>query len=453
MRLMVAATLSAVLTGSAVIERPQTRTDSQTAIRGARLEDVAWPEAERLLQPDAIVVIPLGAAAKEHGRHLRLGNDSTMAEYLTRRVMAASPVVVAPTMTYHFYPGFLEYPGSTSLSLATARDMTVDVVGSLARYGPRRFYVLNTGISTLAALSQAAKLLAADGILLHFTDLKARTDDSVRSIQQQRGGTHADEIETSMMLYIDPSVVDMSKAARDYTPAPAGPLRLTRQKTAHGTYSESGAWGDPTLATPAKGRVVVEALVRGLIEDVETLRKAPLPQALSSQGPTSPGRNAVSPAGVSGRPGGCSDGDERRIRALGPAFTLAWTNQDAEAIGALWAADGDIVHPDGSVERTAQAIRQNRAYLFTLPEHKASRHFLGIGNIRCVTEDVAVADGKWDLREVTDSNRKSVPPLDGLCTLILKRLSGSWAIEAYRYTITPRNGPTPTVLKQPGFVR
>ena len=430
----------------------QTRTKADPAVRGTRLEDVAWPEAEKLLQPDTIVVLPLGAAAKEHGPHLKLRNDLTMAEYLTRRLVSTSPVVVAPTLTYHFYPGFLDYPGSTSLSLSTARDMTADVIKSLARFGPKRFYVLNTGISTRAALAATAKVLANDGILLHYTDLEERTNTVVSGIQQQPGGTHADEIETSMMLYIDPSVVDMAKAVRDYTPAAPGQMGFSRQRGGKGIYSETGIWGDPTLATPAKGRLVVEALVSGILEDLDILKKSALPQRAPAAPPT-----AVRPGAPQGRgqvrPSGCSEGDERSIRMIGPAFSLAWTNHDVDKLGALWAAEGDIVHPDGSVERTAQVIRQNRAYLFTLPEYRASRHFLGIGNIRCLTNDVAVADGKWDLREVVDGNRKSVPPMDGLCTLVLQRTgSGAWAIEAYRYTITPRAGPTPTVLKQPGFV-
>ena len=428
----------------------QTRTKADPPVRGTRLEDVAWPEAEKLLQPDTIVVLPLGAAAKEHGPHLKLRNDLTMAEYLTRRVISASPVVVAPTLTYHFYPGFLEYPGSTSLSLSTARDMSADVIKSLAQFGPKRFYALNTGISTRAALAATAKVLAGDGILVHYTDLEERTDTVVRSIQQQPGGTHADEIETSMMLYIDPSVVDMTKAVRDYTPAAAGQMGFSRQRGGKGIYSETGIWGDPTLATAAKGRLVVEALVSGILEDLDILKKAPLPQAASAAPATS--ARPIAQGRGSARADGCLQGDERSIRAIGPAFSLAWTNHDANKLAALWAGEGDIVHPDGSVERTAQVIRQNRAYLFTLPEYRASRHFLGIGNIRCLTNDVAVADGKWDLREVVDGSRKLVAPMDGLCTLVLKRTGGGWAIEAYRYTITPRAGPTPTVLKQPGFV-
>jgi creatinine amidohydrolase len=452
MRLMVAFALMVATTGGTALERPQTPPKPESPARGTRLEDLAWPDAEKLLQPDAIVVVPLGAAAKEHGPHLKLRNDLTLADYLTRRVISVWPVAVAPTLTYHFYPGFLEYPGSTSLTQATARDLTADVVRSLARFGPKRFYVLNTGISTVAALAATAKVLAAEGILLHYTDFKARTDEAVRSIQQQRGGTHADEIETSMMLYIDPSVVDMSKAVSDYTPAPPGPLRLTRRRNGTGTYSATGIWGDPTLATPGKGRVVVEALVRGILGDLEILSKTAVPQATEPIAPASPVRIESSPAGTRFAAAGCSAGDERTIRAIGPAFSLAWTNHDAEGIARLWSGEGDIVHPDGSVERTAEVIRQNRAYLFRLPEHKASRHFLGIGNIRCLTNDVAVADGKWDLRELSDANRKTIPPLDGLCTLVLKRANANWLIEAYRYTITPRSGPPPTVLKQPGFV-
>jgi hypothetical protein len=69
--------------------------------KGLRLADVTWPEAETVLGSDSIVVIPLGAGSKEHGMHLKLGNDLTLADYLTRRVLDATSVVVAPTVPYH----------------------------------------------------------------------------------------------------------------------------------------------------------------------------------------------------------------------------------------------------------------------------------------------------------------------------------------------------------------
>src|SRR5271163_694332 len=165
------------------------------------LETLSWDEAERALTSDAIVVIALGAQSKEHGLHLQLNNYFLMAEYFKNRVLAAAPqnVVVAPTINYSFYPAFLEYPGSTSLSRDTARSMITDIVRSLAHYGPRRFYILNTGISTLKPLALATEELAYDGILLRYTDLTK--DDPVEKKLRQSGGTHADEIETSMTLY------------------------------------------------------------------------------------------------------------------------------------------------------------------------------------------------------------------------------------------------------------
>ena len=449
MRLPVIA-LALGLIGSSYAQTARPGTEPQKGGAAVSLERLAWPEAERLLTPEAVVVLPLGAAAKEHGAHLQLRNDLTLAEYLTRRLSSAA-VVVAPPLTYHFYPAFLEYPGSTSLTLATARDMTVQIARSLARYGPRRFYVLNTGISTLRPLGDAAKVLAQEGTLLHFTNLEAQTALVVRGVQEQPGGSHADEIETSMMLYIDPAAVDMSRAVSDYLPAPPGPLRLTRQPGGPGTYSRSGAWGDPTLATREKGRLIVEALVAGILSDIENLRRStPPPGSPQPAGPHNAPSSAIPQAGA-GKQNGCTAGDERAIRGMGTTFTVAWTNQDAQILAALWSAEGDIVHPDGSVERSSQVIRQNRAYLFTLPEYRASRHSLGIGPVRCLAADIAVADGKWELRGVVDAGRRALPPLEGLSTLVLKRTGGAWGIEAYRYTITSRTAP-PTFLKQPGFV-
>jgi creatinine amidohydrolase len=240
----------------------------------AFLEDMTWQDAERALTRDTIVVIPIGASAKEHGPHLRLANDWLLADALRRRLAARTPVVMAPIVGLSFYPAFVEYPGSISLRLETARDVLVDVVRSLARHGPRRFYALNTGISTLRALKPAAEALAADGIVLRYTDLGKALAPIEHQLARQEGGTHADEIETSMMLYLAPDSVDMTRATKDYRPG-SGPL--TRDPNGAGVYSPTGTWGDPTLATRDKGEQIVRALVDALVADVDALRAAPLP--------------------------------------------------------------------------------------------------------------------------------------------------------------------------------
>lgn len=421
-----------------------------SAAQGVRLEDISWPEAEQRLKADAVVALPLGAGALQHGPHLKLGNDSTLAEYLTRRLLDASNVVVAPALPYHYFPALQEYPGSTTLSMTTARDLTADVARSLARHGPRRFYVLNTGESTVPALAESAKLLASEGILLRYTDVRARLETTIRSIQRQVVGSHADEIETSMMLYIDPASVEMRLAAREYAP-PSTPFRLTRREGGPGTHSPTGAWGDPRLATREKGRELVEALVSAIRADIEDLRRAPLPTGSSTATQTRP---VARPGGPPDRfrrgPDECLPGDDRAIRALGPTFYIAWMHQSAQNLSELWQAEGDMVHPDGFIEGSAQVIRQNRSALFMRPEYKHSRHSLAIGQIRCITGEVAIADAKWDLRGLTDAKGQTVPPVDGLCTLVLKKGTDGWRIEAYRYSTNPQNPSPPTLLPRPG---
>ncbi len=244
--------------------------------RGVLLEHLSWMEAERVLSPSAVVVLALGAESKEHGPHLTLANDFLMAEYLKRRVLSASNVVVAPTINFGFYPSFTSYPGSTSLRYDTARDLIVDVVDSLARHGPRRFYVINTGVSTLGPLEAAASALAAKGILLRYTDILHANERVEQSVRQEEGGTHADEIETSMMLYMAPESVEMSRAVKDFHPR-AGPGPLSRDADAGGVYSPTGTWGDPTLATREKGQRLTEGLVTAILGEIEETRTRPLP--------------------------------------------------------------------------------------------------------------------------------------------------------------------------------
>ena len=247
---------------------------AQAPRKGKLLRDMTWMEAREQFTPETVIVIPLGAEAKEHGPHLPLGNDWNMAEYLKDRVLRDANVIVAPTINYSFYPAFVEYPGSTHLRHETARDMIVDISTSLAKHGPRRIYIVNTGVSTLRPLAEAAEVLAKQGILMRFTNILRVAGEVEKQVRQQKEGTHADEIETSWMLYARPETVNMKKAAADY---PTGQGPMTPDKNLPGRYSPSGIYGDATLATRDKGEKIVEATVKGVLQEIEELRRSPLP--------------------------------------------------------------------------------------------------------------------------------------------------------------------------------
>jgi creatinine amidohydrolase len=233
---------------------------------GIKLEALSWIEAEKWLSRDPVVIIPLGAAAKEHGPHLPLNNDALIANWLAEEIRQRLPVVVAPLVNASFYPAFVEYPGSISLRLETARDLILDSCNSLASSGVSRFYIVNTGLSTLRPLEQVRSLLAPE-IRFDYLNLDEALQTLPDDLLEQEYGSHADEHETSLMLHIAPEVVAMNLAVDDGS---QGEGRLTRIE-GHGTWSPSGVFGQATLATADKGRMIAEQLLRHTLAQINGL--------------------------------------------------------------------------------------------------------------------------------------------------------------------------------------
>src|SRR5262245_52540093 len=136
-----------------------------TSMRGAFLEDLTWPEADARLAAGAVVIVPVGAAAKEHGPHLPLRTDYLVARELGRRVAEVLPVLVAPVVSFGYYPAFIRYPGSQHLRAETFTALLTDVLTGFARQGARRLAIINTGVSTEAPIRIAVRdFYAAEGV-------------------------------------------------------------------------------------------------------------------------------------------------------------------------------------------------------------------------------------------------------------------------------------------------
>jgi creatinine amidohydrolase len=247
-------------------------------MRGAFLEDLAWPEAAARLAAGAVVVVPIGAAAKEHGPHLPLKTDYLLARELGRRVADALPVLVAPVVSFGYYPAFAGYPGSQHLRSETFMALLTDVLGGFIRQGARRLAVINTGVSTEAPLRVVVRdLYAAHGVRVLTADL-ASLGRAVAPRLRQRLGGHADELETSLVLAIEPESVRMDRAEPDYGHAREAPRTVYYQPVvfdpdpASGPdWSRTGARGDPSLASRETGEAALAEMARELIDGLLAL--------------------------------------------------------------------------------------------------------------------------------------------------------------------------------------
>jgi hypothetical protein len=154
---------------------------------GVWLETLTWPEAKQRLEGNAVVVVPIGAAAKEHGHHLPLNTDYLLARALAEGVAAALPVVIAPIVCFGYYPAFLAYPGSQHLRAETFIALMTDILSKLIADGAKRIGDQYRRVDRGAAADRRAHL--------KHTSVRVATASGGWASRRTRGGqagSHAD---------------------------------------------------------------------------------------------------------------------------------------------------------------------------------------------------------------------------------------------------------------------
>ena len=103
-------------------------------------------------------------------------------------------------------------PGSSSLSASTFEALVHEIAAGILGNGCRKLIVLNTGISTLAPVDRALARLDAGRTRHLWIHGGPRYPRAAKALAEQSHGSHADELETSLMLAIAPHLVDMARA-------------------------------------------------------------------------------------------------------------------------------------------------------------------------------------------------------------------------------------------------
>lgn len=246
-----------------------------TKEQGAFAATLSWPALERRIQAGAIAVLPVGAACKAHGPHLPMNTDFLQAEWLAAALVRRAGVLVWPTISYGYYPAFIDYPGSVSLACETFQALVQHILSDIHRAGARAVLILNTGISTIEPLKAAMSAMPRElPVRLANVYYGARYRKVAEEIEEQVGGGHADELETSILLVIGREHVVLERAEA-WTPASmaeSGPF--SRGEPDNPRYSPGGVWGDPTRATEEKGRRLLAAMVDDLVAAIGELQQS-----------------------------------------------------------------------------------------------------------------------------------------------------------------------------------
>jgi creatinine amidohydrolase len=246
------------------------------------VEHLTWNEVASRIANGAAAILPVGAGAKQHGFHLPMNTDRIQAEWLATRIANGFDGLIWPTVSYGHYPAFVDYAGSISLSAPTFESLIREIALGVLSHRCRKLLVLDTGISTIAPVDRAlAQLDRGNALHLKVHD-GPRYRHAATRLAGQSHGSHADELETSIMLALTPHLVDRAKAEASPPLTHETPGPLTPSDPTSPNYSRSGSFGDPTLATEAKGEILLAAMLDDIVEQASGfLAATPAPNSIA----------------------------------------------------------------------------------------------------------------------------------------------------------------------------
>jgi creatinine amidohydrolase len=255
-----------------------------------RLEELSSPALDALARDRTVIVLTV-SPLEEHGPHLPVGVDAFTARYfaeaVAERLVASRPgwtVVLAPPL--HLGTFTFEAVGTITVRQRAVRDVVVDYGASLARAGFRYILVANghAGPGHLVALEEAAAIvsrryrvtMASFSGHLAWLFLRGRYLDKLeaalgRPLSAAERAAFADDahagwLETSVMLWLRPDLVDAG-----YRTLPPARFALTSRLRSNYPLRNGGLGyvGHPALADPAFAKATMEVLLAEAMDTVE----------------------------------------------------------------------------------------------------------------------------------------------------------------------------------------
>jgi creatinine amidohydrolase len=221
------------------------------------------------------VILPLGSL-ESHGAHLPFGTDALTAYLVALDIAARLPkMAVLPPVNYGVSEHYKNFSFTVTLGFETQIAVIRDILESVYREGIRKVFIMNGHDGNIAPIEVAAR-----SAKVQHPDFKIVSLDAwwmmVGEIlppdffEVWNGLGHGGEGETSICLELFPELCDTSRAKGV---VPKLPKHLD-VKWSFDELTDTGATGDPTKATSAKGKKMREVLVDAMVKALSDLDAA-----------------------------------------------------------------------------------------------------------------------------------------------------------------------------------
>jgi len=238
------------------------------------------------LGPDRVVLIPTGHT-EQHGYHLPLNTDTRIIEAIAAGVCQAAPdlALALPVLPYGVSTHRRSFAGTFSLGGRVFEDFLLGAIEWLVEHGADRLYLLNGHGGNHSFLVNTAKWAgerfpgAFTATAWLHTSGGIGAEALARLRRSERGGMgHAGELETALMLHLEPELVHMERAVdeTDFIASESyfmdwieGGELIANPPWEDDT--QTGAYGAGSLATAEHGRLWLEAAVEEKIAHIRAV--------------------------------------------------------------------------------------------------------------------------------------------------------------------------------------
>jgi creatinine amidohydrolase len=214
-----------------------------------------------------LAILPVGSI-EQHGHHLPVITDWAIADAIGKSIAEKTGAFYIPALPVSTNKEQRGKRGSIGMHSDTFYRMMIDICLDLKSQGFKKIGIVQ-GHGGIFVMNPIVRELNAD----HNPDLMVAKLDIMETcwpkylslgLLEEKQGLHAEEMETSLMLYLHPELVNMTKAV-DFIPS------IPRSYLNYGgilRYCPDGVWGEATKGTAEKGKRLFEVSVGELVKEM-----------------------------------------------------------------------------------------------------------------------------------------------------------------------------------------
>jgi len=255
-----------------------------------RYDELTWPEVNDAVAAGMIPVLPVGSV-EQHGHHLPLKVDwfcaTSVVDEAARR--SQGKLLAMPPVQYGFCRHVMEFPGTIAIHPMNLVNFCLDITKSVAYHGFKRIIIINGHGSNHHMLDLVARRTATETdatcAIANWWDLLTADPELNKKWRESvfpGGCGHAGELETSMLLHLDPDSVRKDQITDNLGKGTAfrwgdlfdeGPVTIPGY---HSQGTETGVSGQASLGTAEKGNIAFDGAVRLLLAFADEFAKRPI---------------------------------------------------------------------------------------------------------------------------------------------------------------------------------